>query len=314
MLGTLIKRVDPMQTSNELHKLDLEATKCAKQFMGEFAIGTAYFGFALTILYVALPILVIVGAVPLIAAIVCMSLVTYGIYTVMHDAVHRSIQGGYRQYRWVNELLGYLAGQVLLIPFTAHRRNHLAHHAQTNKPESDPDFHYQAVGDSIFHLLYFSAQSGVSQITYYLLNFWDKADKQERARIIVEAVFAISWRVLLAMLGYWPEVLLMFVASAILGNAITVYFFAYVVHKPYKTIGRWIDTSTFVFRGRLGTFIDWMWLFQNYHSIHHLYPRVPFYRYRQLFDEIENIMISKGAPIEYRSVAPWQSNSPVISD
>jgi hypothetical protein len=40
-----------------------------------------------------------------------------------------------------------------------------------------------------------------------------------------------------------------------------------------------------------------IWVNQNYHSIHHLFPRVPFYRYPALFNDIERIMVAKGAPI-----------------
>ena len=43
--------------------------------------------------------------------------------------------------------------------------------------------------------------------------------------------------------------------------------------------------------------VTWLWGFQNYHSIHHLFPRVPFYRYRKLFTDIEEIMIARDAPI-----------------
>jgi nucleoside-diphosphate-sugar epimerase len=38
-----------------------------------------------------------------------------------------------------------------------------------------------------------------------------------------------------------------------------------------------------------------LWLYQNYHSIHHLFPRVPFYKYRVLFDEVEDLMVAQGA-------------------
>ena len=39
------------------------------------------------------------------------------------------------------------------------------------------------------------------------------------------------------------------------------------------------------------------WGFQNYHAIHHLFPRVPFYHYAKIYDEIEAVMAEKGAPV-----------------
>ena len=38
-------------------------------------------------------------------------------------------------------------------------------------------------------------------------------------------------------------------------------------------------------------------MFQNYHSIHHLFPRVPFYQYARLYSDIEAVMVAKGAPV-----------------
>ena len=48
--------------------------------------------------------------------------------------------------------------------------------------------------------------------------------------------------------------------------------------------------------------LNWFWMFQNYHSIHHLFPRVPFYKYAELFEEIEDVMVAKQAPIYNISV------------
>ena len=43
--------------------------------------------------------------------------------------------------------------------------------------------------------------------------------------------------------------------------------------------------------------LEWFWLGQNLHSIHHLFPRVPFYRYHALHRRIEPIMRAHGTPI-----------------
>ena len=48
--------------------------------------------------------------------------------------------------------------------------------------------------------------------------------------------------------------------------------------------------------------MTWLWLFQNYHSIHHLFPRVPFYRYPSVFGDIEEIMVARGAPVYHLGV------------
>jgi beta-carotene hydroxylase len=43
--------------------------------------------------------------------------------------------------------------------------------------------------------------------------------------------------------------------------------------------------------------LEWFWLGQNLHSIHHAFPRVSFYRYHALFREIEPNMRALGGPV-----------------
>jgi beta-carotene hydroxylase len=82
-----------------------------------------------------------------------------------------------------------------------------------------------------------------------------------------------------------------------MGAFMLVILFAWLVHRPYNKTKRYENTSTFVFPGISDSIITWMWLFQNYHSVHHLFPKVPFYKYRELYLKIENVMIKKNAPI-----------------
>ena len=122
--------------------LDLQAMMKAKEHMGEFAGRTVGLGLVVGFIFFAVLLGFVTNYVPFFVALIFLSFATYAIYTVMHDAVHRSIQGERRDLSWLNEGLGYLAGQVLMIPFTVHRRSHLAHHAHTNEDKEDPDFSY----------------------------------------------------------------------------------------------------------------------------------------------------------------------------
>ena len=291
-----------MSTEQE-QSLDLQAMASAKTHMGEFAMPTVWLGIATALVYTSALVGYVSGTISFLAALLPLSFATYAIYTVMHDALHRSIQGERRHLSWLNEGLGYLSGQVLMIPFTVHRRSHLAHHAHTNEKDDDPDFSYHSIGKSFTHLVYHSARTGVDQYGYYFKHCWSKASDQEKTKVVLETLGALSWRVALVVYGPWVEVLSLLTLSAVLGSMITIYFFAYLVHRPYEAIGRWVDTGSYVYRKKWGVVVDWLWLFQNYHAIHHLYPRVPFYRYRQLFDEIESVMLAKESPITYHGGA-----------
>lgn len=56
-------------------------------------------------------------------------------FTPMHDAAHWAVSS---KYRWINELVGHLAGIPSQAPFYGFRYCHLQHHKHTNDPKEDP--------------------------------------------------------------------------------------------------------------------------------------------------------------------------------
>ena len=115
-------------------KLDLAALNAAKRHMGKVAWPTVVLGIVLAAAYLATPVLVVMKLMPLAAAVPLMALLTYASYTVLHDAAHGSISGSNASLRWLNEAMGYIAAWIVMIPLTAHRHEHLAHHRHTNQP------------------------------------------------------------------------------------------------------------------------------------------------------------------------------------
>ena len=108
----------------------------------------------------------------------------------------------------------------------------------------------------------------------------------------------------------------MFVVGTLIGLSILLYLFAYIVHRPHDAVGRYVDTSTIRVSGLVGKVLTWLWVFQNYHSIHHLFPKVPFYRYVQVFDEIEAIMARRQAPLyrlTWRGLVPESEGRKVLA-
>ena len=106
-------------------------------------------------------------------------------------------------------------------------------------------------------------------------------------------------RLAVILSGYWLEGLALFVLAWLLGAIMLIYLFAYVVHKPHDRIGRYVDTATILPPefAPMRLALNWFWLFQNYHSIHHLFPRVPFYRYEELYEEIEPVLEASSSPV-----------------
>jgi len=80
--------------------------------------------------------------------------------------------------------------------------------------------------------------------------------------------------------------------------------FAWIVHSPFNESTRFKDTATILLPPVIHKPVTMLWLWQNYHSIHHLFPRVPFFRYAELFDEICPGVVERGALIVEFGRAP----------
>ena len=184
-----------------------------------------------------------------------------------------------------------------MIPLTAHRHEHMDHHRHTNDPERDPDYPVAGMQDSVFGAAKSAVQIVYGQFSHYYRRRWKQAPARQNVVLCIEVLAAMLPRVAVFASGFWLEGVLLFGLAWLIGVMVLLYLFAYIVHRPHDQVGRYVDTSTIIFPGPLGTVLTWFYLFQNYHTIHHLFPRVPFYRYAKLHDEIEEILIAKGTPI-----------------
>ena len=293
--------------------LDQIARRAGKAKMGDFAWPTVVLGVVSTTAYIATPLLVAGGQLSVLLALPLMVLLTYASYTVLHEAVHGSISGSHGSLRWVNELMGYASAWVLMIPLTAHRHEHLAHHRNTNNPSADPDLVIADMTRSPVHTIRAAYRVVVSQYAYYIQHRWQSAPTSQNVHFCLEIAAAFLLRAAIIAQGYWLEQSIVFVLGGLGGVALLMYLFAYIVHRPHESVGRYVDTSTIVLPGLGGRLLTALWGYQNYHSIHHLFPRVPFYKYRSLFDEIEPVMVARGAPVYRLTLTGLMARSSAVA-
>ena len=117
-----------------------------------------------------------------------------------------------------------------------------------------------------------------------------------RCLVLLEIAAFVGWRAILAI--WFPmEVLLFCVATSVVGVTWLVIIFAWLVHIPFDETERYRDTSTYLLPRSIHRIATWLWLWQNYHTIHHLFPRIPFYRYQEVFDRIEPGLRERDTPI-----------------
>ena len=277
------------------------ANGVARAAMGETAWPTIALGVGVLLAYGAVMAAFVTGFLPLWMAVLLIAVVIYASYTVVHEAVHGSIAGTNKNMKWVNEALGYACGQLIGAPLTAHRKEHFAHHNHTNHDGRDPDLKLASGG--FVKLVLGALKALPHQLVYFFENNWRNASSKDRAILVGEGAFGIAWRVAFGFVLGWSAAFMLLIVANLIGIFVTLVLFAWIVHWPHNVTGRYKDTGTFVFTGRLDTVISWLWLFQNYHSVHHLFPRVPFYRYRQVFRQIEPLMAENGSPIQHVGAA-----------
>lgn len=206
------------------------------------------------------------GLLPLWTCTLVSSLVGFWIFAPYHDASHGSVARN----RWVNKVVGHGSAVILMAPFAAWIYAHLEHHKHTNDPVLDPD-HYAGRGPK--WLL------PIRWLTLDIhFNLWMREKKGGTA-------FYLSLWGLAAALMFWVGVLpviFCWLLPARLTTGIVTLFFSYLPHYPHRipaSQDRYQATRILLIPG-----LTPLLLYHNFHLIHHLYPGVPFYRYRRIYE------------------------------
>ncbi|MEI7623621.1 MAG: fatty acid desaturase [Actinomycetes bacterium] len=270
------------------------------------------------VLWVGVIVLGISGVIPLWLGLILNTIFASTFYMPMHEAAHGNIWGNARRGRWVEDLIGMLCAIPLGFSFKAHRPSHMRHHAYTNDPSRDPDFHVAGPMHTILKSWYaqvmlatflpvfafvpparrlipastFAAMGGGAndrRTGLIQLRFW----------ILSTAVLVIAF-----LTGFgWPALLLWYLPSRLQALWLLTVF-AWFPHHPSTEVGRYVDTRVAVFPGS-GLLIRG----HDHHAVHHLFPRVPHYRLRKLWNDIADDMVAKGVRSEGRATG---ATGPII--
>jgi len=288
---------------------DAEITRAATRYMGNPALATVGLAIAAVGCWGALLALSVTDQISVWLALPPAAYLVYATYTPLHEAVHKNIAGRDRRLARLNDLTGYVVASILGVSYTMHKAAHMAHHRHTNVQGDDPDLVYS--GNQFYDALTGGPKIVWNEYRDYFQRVYPRASSSEKRTVIVEILIALAWR---AGLGYlFPlEFLVLGVLANVLGVMILGYIFAWVVHTPFNQTQRFRDTATILISGPLHKPLTWLWLWQNYHSIHHLFPRVPFFRYAELFDDIRDGMLERGAPIRVLSLKGRRLQSAAI--
>ena len=244
------------------------------------------------------------GLIPPLAAILLQTVAAFMQFTVLHDGVHRSLLRGHPR---LNDLVTSLAGAFLgLVGIgAAFRYAHFKHHRLTNEI-NDPD-QWSGHGRFLTRPLHWASAD-----LYYgvvILRDWSSIPLKERWSMIAGALPLLAVFAACVALGHGWDAVLYWLVPARLAILWLAFAFNYLPHHPHQVEQRHNPYAATNVRRGGEPLMKWLFLYQNYHLIHHLFPSVPFYRYLKIWRQNETDFIRQGA-----SVVPWHALEPHQAD
>lgn len=200
--------------------------------------------------------------------------------TVIHDASHNAAHRD----RTVNAILGHGSALVLGFSFPVFTRVHLQHHAHVNDPENDPD-HFVSTGGPLWLI---AARFFYHEIYFFRRRLWRKWELLEwflaRSVVVALVIAACHFGFLGYIFNFW------FSPALVVGIALGL-FFDYLPHRPFEERDRWKNARVYP-----GAVLNLLIMGQNYHLVHHLWPSIPWYRYKPTYEVMKPLLDAKGSP------------------
>jgi beta-carotene hydroxylase len=220
-------------------------------------------------------------------------------YTPAHEAIHRNIVRS-RRFDPVNRLIGWWAAIGTGMSWPLLLRTHLAHHTHTNAAE-DPDAFVQGPLRRLFALAALSVGTNLIPVPVWgwiygknapalgYLDSWKVMSAREwRQHQATHTIMCVTvWGLVFA--GHGAAVFALFVVPATIGRLLMGIFLSWLPHRPFVSGDRYATAT--LHRGRLLALAS---VGHSLHLIHHLWPRVPFYRYGKLYRELAPVLSARG--------------------
>ena len=197
--------------------------------------------------------------------------------------IHEGLHGLLSTNPKINHFLSFLVGVPIMMSATAYQTTHFDHHYELGK-KPDYSTYRQHVKKSVFVWLMYFAQLMLGCILYILfIPFlaFKTASRKSRLFIFLEyIVIVIIWIALFKyvsitiLLLYWlfPLILMNFLTN-IRGLA---------AHSMGDTENIYLSSRTV----KSSRFVSFLFLYENYHLAHHIFPRVPSYNLKAVHELI----------------------------
>ncbi|MCW2822042.1 MAG: phenylacetic acid degradation protein [Marmoricola sp.] len=229
--------------------------------------------------------------------------VTFLMFSVLHEATHHAISTHTR----VNNAFGHVSQPFVAVytTFPLMQFIHIEHHRNTNEPKaSDPDA-WTSEGPW-WQLPFRWATIDVWYMAFYLR----RVGQRPRAEVVTTlgtfAAVAAAFGAVIAS-GHLYELVVLYVVPQRIGLTVLAWWFDYLPHHGLTATQR--QDKYRATRVRVGgeAWLTPLFVYQNYHLVHHLHPSVPFYRYVRAWRRNEQAYLDRNAAISTwfgRSLTP----------
>jgi beta-carotene hydroxylase len=198
--------------------------------------------------------------------------------TVIHDASHNVAHRN----PVMNAILGHSSALMLGFAYPVFARVHMQHHANVNDPDNDPDHFVSTYGP----LWLIAPRFFYHEVFFFKRKLWRKYELLEwflsRSLFVTIVAVAIQYDFLGYIFNFW------FSPALVVGLALGL-FFDYLPHRPFEERDRWKNARVYP-----SSILNILIMGQNYHLIHHLWPSIPWYRYKPAYEVTRPLLDAKG--------------------
>ncbi len=234
------------------------------------------------------------GDIPLWSASLISGFGLYLLFSIVHDSIHRSLSTN----ALVNEMLGRISLLLLIpaAPMEVARWAHFQHHRFTSGPQDPDNYIHRA---KWWNFLLRWPNFDVHYFISFLREGGEYKKRHGRSLAISSGAF-LSFVGAVIYLGYGVELLFLWFLPSRIALILIAIVFVKIPHYPATVTAEENEYEATTIR------LGWEWLltplfvYHNYHLIHHLYPTAPFYNYIKIwhlkYDELiaQKPVIQKG--------------------
>ncbi|MDN5743605.1 MAG: fatty acid desaturase, partial [Nocardioidaceae bacterium] len=218
---------------------------------------------------------------------------TFMAFSVVHEATHHAVSTN----TGLNNTFGRLGMPVFVpyAPFSLLKFVHIEHHRNTNEAKDvDPDA-WTSEG-AWWQLPFRWATIDFWYVVFYCRRI-SRRPRGEQLAVVLNAVAFAALVALVVATGHLMTLVVLVLVPQRIGLVVLAWWFDYLPHNGLTATQR--ENKYRATRVRVGgeKVLTPLFVYQNYHLVHHLHPSIPFYRYVRAWRRNESAYLDRDAAI-----------------